>query len=84
MMSLADIGLRLLAIIGAIFTKTRSAEDVAKDLVDLAFDTGIAPAVLMQYLTERGRLTAEAIADIAEAAKLAKFPDNPFGKPDEP
>ncbi len=85
-MSPTEIGFRLLNIIFAILSKTKSTEEIATDLIDLAFESGIAPAVLMQHLTERGRLTAEAIADIAQWAKLKKLGgpvflnDPPFGK----
>lgn len=40
-------------------------------LVDLVYRTGIAPALLSEYLTASGKRYAEGAADIAEEAKLA-------------
>lgn len=45
--------------------------EFARRLLELAARTGIAPALLSEYLTEAGVRFAEEAADIAEEAKLA-------------
>lgn len=60
----------LIVLIRKAGTGELSAEALARALIDLAVATGIAPALLAEYLTEAGRRRAEAIADIAMEAKL--------------
>lgn len=45
-------------------------QDFVRRLFDVAARTGIAPALLAEYLTEAGIRFAENAADIAEHAKL--------------
>mgnify|MGYP006391600993 CR=1 FL=1 len=47
----------------------KSDEEVAKELLAAAFETGVPASVLMQHLTELGRQNAELAADIAQFAK---------------
>lgn len=71
MMSPTEIAFRLLAVVGGVIAGVKSTEDLAKDLINLAFDSGIAPEVLRGYLDARDARLAEAVADVAEEAKLA-------------
>ena len=61
---------RLAGLIADALSGRRSDEEVAKALIDAAFDSGVPPALLMGYLTEKGQQHAELAADIAEWAKL--------------
>ncbi len=48
-----------------------SPDVFARRLLDLAAQTGIAPMLLAEYLTDAGTRRAELVADIAEESKLA-------------
>ncbi len=65
-----QILIRLATMIADALSGKRSDEEIAKALVDAAFDTGVAPALLMDHLSARGIHDAELAADIAEFAKL--------------
>lgn len=49
---------------------TISVQEFVRRLFDIAARTGIAPALLAEYLTEAGIRFAENAADIAQEAKL--------------
>lgn len=69
-MNTTALAVQLAAIIGDALAGRRSEVEIAKALIDTAFESGIAPALLMQHLSERGKQHAELAADIAEFAKL--------------
>ncbi len=48
----------------------RSDEDVARGLIDAAFDSGIAPSILLDHLTDKARARGELAADLAQWIKL--------------
>lgn len=50
---------------------TLTVGSFVRELLELAADTGIAPALLAEYLTADGVRRAELVADIAEESKLA-------------
>lgn len=52
-------------------TGTLTVGKFATRLLELVEKTGIAPALLAEYLTADGARRAELIADVAEEAKLA-------------
>jgi hypothetical protein len=61
----------LLDIVQAIGAGAMSLDVFVRSILDLAARTGIAPALLADYLTADGIRRAELAADIAEEAKLA-------------
>jgi hypothetical protein len=46
--------------------------EVARDILDAAIATGVAENELASYLTANAQRRAEIVADIAQAAKLAR------------
>ena len=48
-----------------------SLEEIGKTLLDIAFDLGLPAMFLRDYLTAQGAKQGDAIADVAEEAKLA-------------
>lgn len=61
----------IIRVIGAGRESDGDKVTVAKAILDVFIDTGISAALLSDYLTERGKVAAEAATDIAEDAKLA-------------
>jgi hypothetical protein len=51
-----------------------SEEEIAKGLVDAAFESGVPAAILLKHLTEKGRERAELAADIAQHLKTGRRP----------
>jgi hypothetical protein len=60
----------VLRLISEALAGRKSDEEIAKELITAAFDSGIPAAVLMQHLTELGRERAELAADIAQFLKV--------------
>lgn len=47
----------------------RSDEDVARGLIDAAFDSGVPASLLLEHLTAKGAERAEIAADVAQWIK---------------
>lgn len=69
-MSIQSAAGKILKLVGGALDGTASEAEVAKGLIDAAFDSEVAPALLMDHLTAKGIERAELAADIAEWAKL--------------
>lgn len=61
----------LLALLRKAF-EGETEEEIAKGLVDAAFESGVPAAVLLQHLTAKGRARAELAADIAQHLKTGR------------
>lgn len=66
-----EVVAKLLDIVQAVGAGTMTISAFVRELLDLAASTGVAPALLSEYLTADGVRRAELAADIAEEAKLA-------------
>jgi hypothetical protein len=62
---------RLLVLVSKALVGQKSDEDVARELIDAAFDSGVPAALLLEHLTEKGRQRAELAADLAQWAKTS-------------
>jgi hypothetical protein len=67
----------LLTLVSDALQGRKSDEDVARGLIDAAFESGVAPALLLAHLTQKGRKNAELAADIAQFIKLQARGENP-------
>ncbi len=59
----------VLEIVSGAMKGSKSDEQVAKELLAAAFETGVPASVLMDHLTELGKANAELAADLAQLAK---------------
>lgn len=66
-----EILIRLCRLIADALSGRASEGEVAKALIDAAFESGVPAGLLMEHLTARGKADAEFAADLAEWAKLS-------------
>ena len=64
----------LLSLIGDAVGGRKSEEDIARSLIDAAFESGVAPSLLAAHLTEKAAQDAEFAADLAQAMKMGRLP----------
>lgn len=60
----------LVDLLGHALKGTKTEEEVARELIDAAFATGVPASLLAQHLTAKAAENAELAADLAEWAKL--------------
>lgn len=60
----------ILTLVGEALKGQRSEEEVAKALIDHAFESGVPSAVLSKHLTAKAAQDVELAADIAQWAKV--------------
>lgn len=57
-------------LVSAAIKDGKSDEQIARELIDAAFASGVPAAMLLDHLTVRGRERAELAADLAQWAKV--------------
>lgn len=64
----------LLELLGEALAGRRTEEDLAKDLIDAAFASGVPSATLAKHLSAKAAADAEFAADLAQYLKTGKAP----------
>lgn len=59
----------IISLIGEAIAGRKTEEELAKDLIDAAFASGVPAQVLSQHLTAKAAANAELAADLAEWVK---------------
>jgi len=72
--SMIELLAAVLRLVAEALNGRKTDEEVAKELLAAAFETGIPASILMDHLTEVGRMNAETAADIAQWLKVQGRP----------